>query len=368
MKRERIGVALLLAVMLSAQVCAAQATVKKGGDERNGEYEAVPNWWKPAPEHDSTWTWGEVSGLAADNPNRIIVAIWGDRDRQGRERPDSTNYLVVVDRNGNIIERWTQWDSILNKPHQVYISPYDPERHVWVVERGGGRGAHMEILKFTNDGRKLVMRLGDQNDPKNRAEARANPHPDPYDYGDPATLAFLPDGSFYLADGYWNSRIVKYDANGKYLMEWGELGKGPGQFDLVHGVAVDRDRRIYVADRTNNRIQVFTENGKFIEEWPDVTDPVGVFIDENNAVWVTSAALNRILKYNRDGVLQYYWGAYGGTRGGFPGGLSRPHQIDVDQEGNVYIASWDGGWANKFVPKKGADPNKLVGRVLVLKK
>ena len=153
MKWERIGVALLIVVTLSAQICAAQATVKKGGDERNGEYEAVPNWWKPAPEHDSTWTWGEVSGLAADNPNRIIVAIWGDRDRQGRERPDSTNYLVVVDRNGNIIEKWTQWDSILNKPHQVYISPYDPERHVWVVERGGGRGAHMEILKFTNDGR-----------------------------------------------------------------------------------------------------------------------------------------------------------------------------------------------------------------------
>ena len=48
------------------------------------------------------------------------------------------------------------------------------------------------------------------------------------------------------------------------------------------------------------------------------------------------------------------------------GGLSRPHQMDVDQEGNVYIASWDGGWMNKFVPKEGGDPNKLVGRPLVL--
>ena len=83
-------------------------------------------------------------------------------------------------------------------------------------------------------------------------------------------LAFLPDGSFLLGDGYWNSRIVKYDADGEYLMEWGELGSGPGQFDLVHGVAVDRDRRVYVGDRTNNRIQIFTENGEFIEEWPNV--------------------------------------------------------------------------------------------------
>ena len=130
-------------------------------------------------------------------------------------------------------------------------------------------------------------------------------------------------------------------------MEWGELGSGPGQFDLVHGVAVDRDHRVYVGDRTNNRIQIFTEDGEFIEEWPDVSDPVGVFIDENDGVWVISARLNRILKYNLAGELQYYFGAFGGTRGGFAGGLSRPHQLDVDQEGNLYIASWDGGWMDK---------------------
>lgn len=346
----------------------AQKTIVKGGDERTGEYEAVANWWKPAPDHDAEWTWGEVSGVAVDNPNRIIVAAWGDRNAQGKERPGSTNYIVVVDRNGNIVERWSQWDSILNKPHQVYISPYDPQRHVWVVERGGGRGVNMQILKFTNDGSKLVMKLVDPNHPTTRAAARANPHPGPYTYGDPAVLAFLPDGSFYLGDGYWNTRIVKYNAAGEYLMEWGQLGKGAGQFDLVHGVAVDRDHRVYVGDRSNNRVQIFTEKGEFIEQWPNITDPVGIFIDENEAVWVISATLNRILKYSRDGELQYYWGTYGGTRGGFPGGLSRPHQLDVDQEGNVYIASWDGGWVNKFVPKARADRRKLIGRPLVLKK
>ena len=83
-----------------------------------------------------------------------------------------------------------------------------------------------------------------------------------------------------------------------------------------------------------------------------MTDPVGVYIDKHNAVWVISAALNRVLKYNMDGQLQYYFGAYGGTRGGFPGGLSRPHQISVDTQGNLYIASWDGGWANKYTPSR----------------
>ena len=355
-----------LGVLVAASCLGVSAHQTKGGDERNGPYDAVAGWWKPAPEHDDTWTWGEVSGVAADTPDRIIVAVWGDRDRQNRERPNGTNYLVIVNRNGDIIERWQQWDSILNKPHQVYISPYDPERHVWLVERGGGRNVPMSILKFSRDGKRLVMKLGDGDDPRNRGEARKNPKPGPYDYGDPACLAFLPDGSWLLADGYWNSRIVKYDAKGQFVTEWGELGSGPGQFDLVHGVAVDRQQRVYVADRSNNRIQVFSPQGTFIEQWPDITDPVGVYIDERDAVWVISAALNRVLQYTTSGVLQSYWGAYGGTRGGFAGGLSRPHQMDVDSEGNVYIANWDGGWVTKHAPKPGADQRKLVGSKLLV--
>ena len=84
-------------------------------------------------------------------------------------------------------------------------------------------------------------------------------------------------------------------------------------------------------------------------------------------MWVISASLNRLLKYNMNGELQYYWGAYGGTRGGFAGGMSRPHQFSVDTEGNVYVASWDGGWANKYTPKPGANPDHLIGRELKLK-
>ena len=207
---------------------AATPEIVKGGDDRTGEYDAVEGWWKPAPDHEDPWTWGQVSGVAVDSPDRIIVAIWGDRDADNQERPNGSNYVVVVDREGNIIENWKQWDSTFNKPHQVYISPYDPERHVWIVERGGGRDVNMQVLKFTNDGSELVLRLVDPDHPTTRAEARANPNPGPYTYGDPAVLAFLPDGSFYLGDGYWNSRIVKYDADGEYLMEWGELGDGPG--------------------------------------------------------------------------------------------------------------------------------------------
>ena len=348
----------------------SDAAATKGGDDRTGHYDVVEGWWKAAPDHDDEWSWGQVAGVAVDTPERIIVVTRGDwpanrnQPRNGRLR--RTNFIVVADGDGNIVEQWSQWDPILTLPHQVYISPYDPERHVWVVDSGGAEGRH-QVLKFSNDGSELVMQLGDEDHATTRAAARANPNPGPHTYGWPSKLAFLPDGTFLLADGYWNSRVIKYTEDGELVSEFGSLGDGPGQFDLLHGLAIDRDRRIYVGDRTNNRIQVFTEDGEFIEEWPDIYDPVDVWIDVNDAVWVISARLNRILKYTTDGELLYHWGTFGQTAGTWEGGLSRPHQLNMDENGTLYVANYDGGWVNKFVAKPGADPSKLIGPRLLLR-
>jgi streptogramin lyase len=133
----------------------------------------------------------------------------------------------------------------------------------------------------------------------------------------------------------------------------------------MHGIAVDRAGRIYVGDRRNSRVQVFTPEGEFVEEWPGVIDPVGIFVDESDAVWVVSAALNRLIKYNTQGQLLYHFGAYGRTSGGFPGGFARPHQVDVDQDGNVYVSSWDWpGHLSRLTPKPDADPAKLIGQTV----
>ena len=307
--------------------------------------------------------------MVADNPNRIIVGFRGDRNADGEERPNSSNFIVVVDANGNITENWTQWDTMLAFPHQLYISPYEPERHIWIVERGGGsKNINEQVFKFTNDGKQLVMRLLDPMPRQSEAEARANMNPGPLDFGQASTLAFLPNGDFLLGDGYQNGRIVRYNADGEFVSEFGSVGTGPGQFDLIHGVGVDRDGRILVSDRDNNRIQVFTEGGEFIEEWPDITGPTGIHIDENDDVWVISTTLNQILKFNKNGELRYGFGAYCCTRGGFVGGLSRPHQMAVDQDGNVYVANYDGGYVTKFTPKPGSDPDKLIGQPLVLER
>jgi DNA-binding beta-propeller fold protein YncE len=383
---RRFGIALALAAAAVLPGCAAeteatvqqQVAARKGGDGRTGEYDVVEGWWKDADNHDERWGWGQVSGLAVDNPNRIIVVTRGDWPRTRRSQPGQGpgsqgelrrgNWLVVADGNGNIVENWTQWDSLFNLPHQVYINPYDPERAIWVTE-SGGPSAH-QVYKFSNDGKQLLLRLGTLDSPKTQEEARADTDPDDFQFGWPSTLAFLPNGNVLLADGYWNSRIVEFTQEGEFVQDFGSLGvqepggppAPPGTFNLMHGTAVDRAGRIYQGDRRNSRVQIFSPTGEFIDQWTDIQDPVNVYIDENEAVWVTSAALNRIMRYNTNGELQYFFGTYGT----FQGGLMRPHQFDVDENGTLYIANYDGGYVSKFVPKPDADPSKLIGQKLVL--
>ena len=400
--RIRVGLGLVALAALSACSGESQAaagsggTVIKGGDDRTGPYDIVERFWKPASDHDSVWTWGSVSGVAADNPNRIIVAVWGDQGRAGQgERPGSTNYLVVVDSLGNITENWSQWDSLFNRPHQVYVNPYDPERAVWVDERGGN-GVHESILKFSNDGKQLLLNLQDPRPVSGETDAegvvppaRSNPNPGPLDFGQNAVLAFLPNGDFLVGDGYQNGRVIRFNGQGEFVSEFGSVGSGPGQFDLIHGIAVDRNSRIYVSDRMNHRIQIFDEQGTLVDTWPDIWDPVAIMVDVNDKVWILDATLNRILRYNLEGQLEDYFGTYGAAsslgRPGFTcadeddtraagldpdthegpcGGFSLPHQMSVDSEGNVYVAQFGGPWIDKYVPKAGADPSRLIGQPL----
>jgi DNA-binding beta-propeller fold protein YncE len=241
------------------------------------------------------------------------------------------------------------------------------------------QGAYEQVLKFSNDGKQLALRLRDPETQLTIEEQRARfPNPGPLDFGMPSVIVFLPDGHFLLGDGYWNGRIAKYTTDGEFVSQFGSVGSGPGQFDLIHGIAVDRAGRIYVADRRNHRIQVFTAEGEYIEEWPDIFDPVNIYIDQSESVWVADGTLNRILKFSTEGELLDYFGAYGKVASlGRPGlncadeervcgGFALPHNFDVDAEGNLYIAQYSGPWIDKLVPAAGADPARLIGQPLRL--
>jgi DNA-binding beta-propeller fold protein YncE len=96
----------------------------------------------------------------------------------------------------------------------------------------------------------------------------------------PTDVAWDSAGNIFVTDGYGNSRIAKFDKNGKFLLTWGSRGTGPGEFNTPHGIAIDAQNNVYIADRENNRIQVFDTNGTFKTQYANVGRP--------NAICITS--------------------------------------------------------------------------------
>ena len=105
-----------------------------------------------------------------------------------------------MDANGNITERWNQYDKDYRRPHSVFISPYDPQKNVWIVD-----DYRHAIFKYTNDGKTKLLTIGTPNE-----HASDDKH-----FFRPTFMAWQPDGSFYVADGYANTRVVKFDKDGK---------------------------------------------------------------------------------------------------------------------------------------------------------
>ncbi|HET7085872.1 MAG TPA: peptidyl-alpha-hydroxyglycine alpha-amidating lyase family protein [Rhizomicrobium sp.] len=350
----------MTALALALPARGALMAAEKGGLDQTGPYRVVENWFKPGVAR-----WNQpVTGVAVDTPNRILVVSSGEQITQagslilGRdgvpqnpvrdfsapkiEHPSHEHLILALNAKGEVVEDWSQWNDSVMLPHSVQISPYDPERHVWVVDRDGD-----QILEFTNDGKKLVLRLGEKG-----VAGTDHGH---FDW--PASLLFLPDGSFFVADGYHNSRVVKFDKTGKYLMEWGTKGNGPGQFNLLHDVAIDAGHHVYVADRGNNRIQVFSQDGKYLDQWPDIHNPSRMRITQDGSLWLVSGDGNRLAKFDLHGKLLTYWGMHGR----FAGGFDDPHAIDVDADGNLYVAEVWNNRVEKFVPRAGADRSRLIG-------
>ncbi len=415
-KRLRLIVAvcagLVVSVLLASRMGSAQEQMQpgsgfaavpgmKGGQDIFGPYEVVENWPKPMseslPGHEG-WTYSVTMDVFAESPDRVFLvqkgelplieqrprSVWlpelgaglqfpnfrlplrqagasipnGDQlEAEGRGRPGIDwrweHCVLVIDREGNIIEEWTQWDHLWYRPHDVEISPYDPEKHVWIVDADG----HM-VHKFTNDGKELVLTLG----------TPGEPGMDDTHLRRPTFLVFMDANTMYLADGYDNTRVIKYDMDGNILAQWGEKGNPPnetrpGYWNNVHGIAVDpTTRRVYVNDRNNSRVQVFDEDGNYLSEWnfgPRPPMDIHSFIvTSDQKLWAADQGTHKILGYDLDGHFLYSWGSWGE----YPGGMWGVHGMSTDNEGNFYTASVNNGRIQKFRPREGANPEFLVGK------
>lgn len=405
------AVLLMLIASRLVFVQAQEQSINLSDQQVSGAYEVVPNWPKPMstwPGHKN-WTWGSTQGIFAQNPDRIFIIQRGELRplkpplpiMQQLEEPreifeaeglhgtvrlsapvvglpqrnasvdpiaspgepdvpfdgvEGKDYrwehlVFVVDGEGKLIEEWTQWDKILVRPHKIRISPYDPEKRVWIIDDGASA-----IFVFSNDGKQLLQTIGT---PGERGADKTH-------FSRQTDIAWLPDGTFFITDGYTGTRVVKFDKHGNYLMEWGKKGippneKRPNYFNTVHGIAIDDQRRLYIVDRSNRRIQIFDENGTFLDQWylGDIGATYDILITADQHLWLSDGHENyKIYKYDLNGRMLYHWGGFGI----FPGQLWGVHQMSVDQEGNLYVAEVWAGRAQKFRPRQGANPAQLIGK------
>ena len=334
-----------------------------GPNHGDDPYDVVEDWLQPFAEPG--FVWGSHPGLAVESPDRIFIIQRGELavpdplpaeftyyygSAEGlsalspRGAREMRNVIFIVDGDGELIDSWTQWDYLFEGtagPHKISISPYDPERRVWVVNDG-----REQIHVFSNDGSELLFSLGTWDEAGD----------DQTHFGRPQDVAFMQDGSILVADGLTNSRIVKFDRDGNYLLEWGTRGSEDGQFNAVHAVATDEQDRVYVADRSNDRIQVFDEMGNHLATWPNLNFPNHIVITANQEVWVSDNQPVRLVKFDTDGNRLYSWDASG--RG--PDEFGELHAFAIDEDGNWYGADNVLGRSLKFTPMQGADRANLM--------
>jgi len=168
----------------------------------------------------------------------------------------------------------------------------DQEGNVWVTDAQGKDGKGHQVFKFSPEG-KVLLTLG-------KAGVAGSGQDE---FNAPSSVLVAPNGDIFVGDGHGgetNSRIVKFNKDGKFIKTWGKKGSAPGEIDIPHALAMDSRGRLFVGDRQNNRIQIFDQNGTSLDLWSQFSRPSGIFIDRNDMIYVADSESESVSK-NHDG-------------------------------------------------------------------
>ncbi|MFC0397874.1 peptidyl-alpha-hydroxyglycine alpha-amidating lyase family protein [Paraburkholderia rhizosphaerae] len=230
------------------------------------QYDSIPN---PVTLPDNIY-FGECSGVAVNSHGHIFVLSRGNST--GPAYGAAAAQLLEFAPNGKFVREIGHNLYAWSFAHTVKIDRHD---NIWVTDKGSDM-----IIKFTPEGR-VAMVFGRKQEASDEETAPLK-HPNPPLPAEPGRFRQVTDaawdasGNTYISDGYINSRVAKVDSNGTWLKSWGERGTGPGQFHTPHSIAVDANNHVYVADRSNRRIQVFDTDGNFQRQFTiDVPVPSG---------------------------------------------------------------------------------------------
>jgi hypothetical protein len=284
-----------------------------------------------------------MSAISVDPNGRVWTLNRGDTPVQ------------VFDQAGNHLASWGEGE--FQKPHGLGL---DPDGNVWITDIG----LHV-VRKYSPEGKRLLS-LGTPGEPGD----------DTTHFDQPTDVSVAPNGTVYVSDGYGNNRVVVFDRAGRYLKSWGAFGHDPGRFHLPHALALDSRGRVYVADRSNARIQVFDPQGAFLDEWRNLTVPWDLCITPRDEILVCGSSPMRwpkgpqvvplgvppkdqlVIKLDTSGRALELWT--------FPmqrnqaGALDWVHAIAVDDQANLYLGDIQGQRVQKFrrlVPDSPAAPS-----------
>jgi DNA-binding beta-propeller fold protein YncE len=164
-------------------------------------------------------------------------------------------------------------------------------------------------------------------------------------YNRPTSVGFGGDGSFFITDGYVNSRVLHYSKDGTFVQKWGSKGTGDNQFNIVHDIVLDSKGRLYVADRENGRIQIFSQDGRLLGKWENIGAPWGLtYVERENAIYMADGVNDRVAKLNMEGQIVGTFGSHGKVAGRF----DYPHSLAVDRTGAIYVAEIKNWRVQKF--------------------
>ena len=274
------------------------ATALAAGAARGAEFERLPYTVDPDwPHLPDGWNLQETPGVAVDAKDHVYLFHRG-------EHP-----IIELTPEGSVVRSWGE--GMFIRPHAIRV---DPQGAIWVVDND----TH-QVLKMDSSGR-VRMVMG--------RKGQSGEGPDLFNR--PTDVAFAADGSFYVSDGYGNSRVAKFAADGTFITAWGTKGNAPG-------------------DRENYRLQVFDPHGKFIEQWMHAGSPWGLALSRDNALFFADGHNNRIMKVGLDGAVKGYISSGGKT----PGRVDFAHHVAVDSRDNVYVAEIKNWRVQKFV--RGSD-------------
>jgi len=328
-------------VALMAGVVAVAMTASLQAQET--PYEEVPGIWAELPDGRN---WGSTSTVYYGGDGTIWAAERCGANGNCMDTPDIDPVMQIA-KDGTILKTFGK--GMMVWPHGIHV---DKQGNVWIADGRGDaeRGVGHQVHKFDSDGN-LLMSLG--------TAGKAGKGNNIFDQ--PCDVLVAPNGDIFVADGHspgGNNRVVKYNSDGDYIMEFGGAGAEFGEFYEPHSLAMDSGGRLFVADRYNDRVQIFDQQGTFLMTWRQFGRPSGVYIDANDILYVADSESNS-----------------GGTRNpGFDRGIrigsaitgwvtafirdpdkgvafSRAEGVTADDKGNIYGAEVEERNMRKYVPR-----------------